>query len=43
MSEFLKTALHAAQNADAVTMKYFREGAKVMIKADQTPVTVADQ
>lgn len=43
MSEFLKTALRAAQNADAITMKYYREGAAVEIKADRTPVTIADK
>jgi histidinol-phosphatase len=43
MNEFLTAAIFAAQKADAITMKYYRDGAAVQIKPDQTPVTVADQ
>ncbi len=43
MNEFLKIALLAAQRADEIAMKYFREGVAVEIKSDHTPVTVADR
>ena len=43
MNEFLKTALLAAQRADEIAIKYFRDGVSVEIKSDQTPVTVADR
>ncbi len=43
MSDFLKTALLAAQRADEIAMKYFRDGVSVETKSDQTPVTVADR
>ena len=43
MPEYLTAALAAAQDADAITMRYFREGAAVQIKADHTPVTIADK
>jgi len=43
MNDFLKTALLAAQRADEIAMKYFRDGVSVEIKADQSPVTVADR
>lgn len=42
MNEYLKAALLAAQRADEISMKYFRDGTAVEIKADRTPVTVAD-
>ncbi len=43
MSDFLKTALLAAQRADKIAMMYFREGVAVETKSDQTPVTAADR
>jgi len=42
MSEFLEIALQAADAADAVVKKYWLGEFEVQIKADLTPVTVAD-
>ncbi|MEZ5478733.1 MAG: inositol monophosphatase family protein [Thiolinea sp.] len=42
MSPFLRTALEAARAAQQVIEKYYREGFEVQLKADQSPVTIAD-
>ena len=42
-SQFLKVALEAAQKAEEVILKYYSDSIAVELKADQTPVTVADQ
>lgn len=42
MSSFLTTALQAAQAAQQVIEKYYRGDFEVQLKADQSPVTVAD-
>ncbi len=42
MSPFLQTALDAALNAQEIISHYYRQGVAVKLKADQTPVTVAD-
>lgn len=39
---FLETAIEAARNAEAIIRHYYRSGAQISIKPDQTPVTVAD-
>ncbi len=41
-SVFLETALAAARAAEAVVRKYWQQNIAVTIKADATPVTVAD-
>jgi len=43
MERFLQTALAAAEAASAETMAFYRGTFEVEIKADQTPVTVADR
>jgi histidinol-phosphatase len=43
MERFLETALAAAEAASAETMSYYRGTFEVELKADQTPVTVADR
>jgi histidinol-phosphatase len=40
---FLEAALDAARAAGAIALRYFRSDVRVMQKADQTPVTQADQ
>jgi histidinol-phosphatase len=40
---FLEAALDAAREAGAIALRYFRGDVRVMQKADQTPVTQADQ
>ncbi len=42
MTPFLKTAIEAAQAAQAVIKKYYEEGFEIQIKPDETPVTIAD-
>ncbi len=39
----LEAALDAAREAGAIALRYFRSDVRVMRKADQTPVTQADQ
>ena len=41
-SEFLATALQAAEEAAAISRAYYRSNLKVTTKADMTPVTEAD-
>ena len=43
MEQFLETALEAARSAAGVALAYYRGDYAVEIKADQTPVTVADR
>jgi len=43
MERYLKAALAAAESASAETMRYYRGSFEVELKADQTPVTVADR
>lgn len=41
-SLFLKTAIQAARAGEAIIMHYYQSNIGVSLKADQTPVTVAD-
>jgi Archaeal fructose-1,6-bisphosphatase and related enzymes of inositol monophosphatase family len=41
-SEFLATALEAAQAADEVVRRYYQRNLRITIKADKSPVTEAD-
>ena len=43
LNELLTTALHAAKSARELILSYYDNGFEVEIKADQTPVTVADR
>jgi histidinol-phosphatase len=43
MERFLETALAAAEAASVETMNYYQGAFEVELKADQTPVTVADR
>ena len=40
---FLTTAFKAVEEAERITLSYFRRGAKITIKPDSTPVTEADR
>ena len=40
---FLATAFKAIEEAERITLSYFRRGAKITIKPDSTPVTEADR
>jgi histidinol-phosphatase len=42
MSPFMRTAILAAKAAEAVIERYYRGEFKVRLKADQSPVTIAD-
>ena len=42
MSAFLETAIAAAQSAQTVISRYYRQNIDITLKADQSPVTVAD-
>ena len=42
-SQFLKVALEAAKNAEEVITAYYTDDMKVEMKADETPVTLADR
>ncbi len=42
MSPFLQTAIEAAQAAQKVIQRYYRQEIPVELKADQSPVTIAD-
>ena len=43
-SQFLKVALDAARNAEEIITAYYTDDAmKVELKADETPVTLADR
>jgi len=42
MSPFLQTAIEAAQAAQKVIQRYYRQEIKVELKEDQSPVTIAD-
>ncbi len=41
-SEYLQTAIQAAQAAEAVIRRYYLSNLSIAIKADHSPVTVAD-
>ncbi|WP_423910170.1 inositol monophosphatase family protein [Candidatus Spongiihabitans sp.] len=43
LGHYLETAIHAADQARAVTQKWFRADLKVASKQDKTPVTIADR
>ncbi len=43
IGEYLEFATGLAEEAGRITLKYFRQGAAVETKADQTPVTIADR
>jgi len=43
MSEFLTTALKAIDKASKITKKYYQSSLQIEIKADKTPVTIADK
>jgi len=43
MKEFLELALHAAKSARELILSYYNGNFDIEIKADQTPVTVADR
>jgi len=42
-SPFLETALEAARAAGEIILRYYHGDFEVELKADQTPVTVADR
>ena len=42
-SQFLKVALEAAKNAEEIITAYYTDDMKVEMKADETPVTLADR
>lgn len=41
--DFLDTALSAVKIVEGIILKYLREGVRSELKADQSPVTVADR
>ena len=43
MSEFLKTAIEAAKNAERVIMKHYSPDIAIEMKPDNTPVTAGDR
>ncbi len=43
MHEYLKTALKITEKAQAIPLAHFRQGLDILHKADQSPVTKADQ
>ena len=42
-SEYLETALDAVKQAEVLILKYLDQGVRAQLKADDSPVTIADQ